>query len=84
LIGSHLGWGTISVPGDEPGFVVASGELDECGSQLFDGVEGPPSSSVIGLKVQSFSVTIATGRLEIRAQGFQEVASGTERNDRAW
>ena len=24
------------------------------------------------------------GTLEIRAQGFQEVASGTERNDRAW
>jgi hypothetical protein len=37
---SHLGWGTIAVPSDEPGFVVASGELDECGSQLFDGVEG--------------------------------------------
>ena len=33
---------------------------------------------------QSFSVTIATGTLEIRAQGFQEVASGTERNDSAW
>jgi hypothetical protein len=41
LIGSHLGWGTIAVPSDEPSFVVASGELDECGSaQLFDGVEG--------------------------------------------
>jgi hypothetical protein len=26
--------------GDEPGFVVAPGELDERGSQLFDGVEG--------------------------------------------
>ena len=25
--------------GDEPGFVVAPGELDERGSQLFDGVE---------------------------------------------
>jgi hypothetical protein len=29
------------VPGDEPGFVVASGKLDERGSQLFDSVEGP-------------------------------------------
>jgi hypothetical protein len=28
LIGSHLGWGTIAVPSDEPSFVVASGELD--------------------------------------------------------
>jgi hypothetical protein len=25
------------MPSDEPSFVVASGELDECGSQLFDG-----------------------------------------------
>ena len=40
LIGSHLGWGTIAVPGDEPGFVVVTGELDERGSQLFDGIEG--------------------------------------------
>jgi hypothetical protein len=32
LIGSHLGWSTIAVPGDEPGFVVASGKLDERGS----------------------------------------------------
>ena len=41
LIGSHLDWGTIAVPSDEPSFVVASGEVEECGSQLFDGVEGP-------------------------------------------
>ena len=41
LIGSHLDWGTIAVPSDEPSFVVASGEFEECGSQLFDGVEGP-------------------------------------------
>jgi hypothetical protein len=47
LIGSHLGWGTISVAGDEPRFVVASGELDECGSQLFDGVEGPRPQQVL-------------------------------------
>jgi hypothetical protein len=33
LIGSHLGWSTIAVPGDEPGFVVASGKLDERGSR---------------------------------------------------
>ena len=39
LVGSHLGWGTIAMSGDEPGFVVAPGELDERGSQLFDGVE---------------------------------------------
>ena len=47
MIGSHLGWGTISVPGDEPGFVVAIGELDECGSQLFDGVEGSHPQQVL-------------------------------------
>jgi len=28
------------VPGDEPGFVVASGELDKRSLQLFDGIEG--------------------------------------------
>ena len=39
IVGSHLGWGTIAMSGDEPGFVVAPGELDERGSQLFDGVE---------------------------------------------
>src|SRR4249920_3269385 len=33
--------------GDEPGFVVASGELDERGSQLFDGVEGPHPQQVL-------------------------------------
>src|SRR6202171_5355609 len=47
LIGSHLGWGTIAVPSDEPSFVVASGELDECGSQLFDGVEGSHPQQVL-------------------------------------
>src|SRR4029077_6933280 len=31
---------------DEPGFVVASGKLDERGSQLFDGVEGPHPQQV--------------------------------------
>ena len=29
LSGSHLGWGTITVAGDEPGFVVVRGELDD-------------------------------------------------------
>ena len=47
MIGSHLGWGTIAVPSDEPSFVVASGELDECGSQLFDGVEGSHPQQVL-------------------------------------
>src|SRR3974377_2339388 len=47
LISSHLGWGTIAVPSDEPSFVVASGEVDECGSQLFDGVEGPHPQQVL-------------------------------------
>src|SRR6516162_5859773 len=41
------GLGTIAVPSDEPSFVVASGELDECGSQLFDGVEGPHPQQVL-------------------------------------
>jgi hypothetical protein len=27
---------------DAPSFVVASGEFDECGSQLFDRIEGSP------------------------------------------
>jgi hypothetical protein len=40
LIGSHLSWGTIAVPGDEPGFVVVVGKLDERGAQFFDGIEG--------------------------------------------
>ena len=40
LSGSYLGWGTIAVAGDEPGFVVASSKLDKRGSQLLDGVEG--------------------------------------------
>jgi hypothetical protein len=33
LSGSYLGWGTIAVAGDEPGFVVVPGELDERGSE---------------------------------------------------
>src|ERR1700745_2847640 len=47
LIGSHRDRGTIAVPSDEPSFVVASGELDECGSQLFDGVEGSYPQQVL-------------------------------------
>ena len=35
------------MPSDEPGFVVASGELDECGSQLFDGIEGSHPQQVL-------------------------------------
>ena len=41
LIGSHLGWGKMTVAGDEPIFVIMPCELDECGSQFFDCVEGP-------------------------------------------
>ena len=41
LIGSHLGWGKMTVAGDEPIFVIMPGERDECGSQFFDCVEGP-------------------------------------------
>jgi hypothetical protein len=47
LIGSHLGWGTITVAGDEPSFVVVPGELDERGSQLFDGIEGSHPQQVL-------------------------------------
>src|SRR5258705_1455783 len=46
LVGPHSGWGTIAVPGDEPGFVVVPGELDERGSQLFDSIEGPHPQQV--------------------------------------
>ena len=37
----------IAVPGDEPGFVVASSKRDERGSQLLDGVEGPHPQQVL-------------------------------------
>jgi hypothetical protein len=61
LIGSHLGWSTIAVPGDELGFVVASGKLDERGSRLFDGVEGPHPQQV--LLQDPMGKWIATGTL---------------------
>ena len=35
------------MPGDEPSFVVVSGELDERGSQFFDGIEGPHPQQVL-------------------------------------
>jgi hypothetical protein len=35
------------VPSDEPSFAVASGELDECGSQFFDGVDGSHPQQVL-------------------------------------
>ena len=41
LSGSYLGGGTITVAGDEPGFVVVPAQLMERGSQLFDRIEGP-------------------------------------------
>jgi hypothetical protein len=47
LIGSHLGWSTIAMPSDEPSVVVASGERDECGSQLFDGIEGSHPQQIL-------------------------------------
>jgi hypothetical protein len=47
LIGSHLGGGTIVVPSDEPSFVVTSGEFDECGSQLFDRIEGSHPQQIL-------------------------------------
>jgi hypothetical protein len=49
------------VPGDEPGFVVTIGELDECGSQLFDGVEGSHPQQV--LLQDPMGRWIATGTL---------------------
>ena len=36
---SDLCWRLVSMPRDEPGFVVARGELDERGTQLFDRIE---------------------------------------------
>ena len=35
------------MPGDEPSFVVVPGELDERGSQFFDGIEGPHPQQVL-------------------------------------
>ena len=35
------------MPGDEPGCVVVTGELDERGSQLFDGVERTDPQQVL-------------------------------------
>jgi hypothetical protein len=40
LSGWYLGWGTITVAGDEPSFGVVPGELDERSSELFDRIEG--------------------------------------------
>ena len=37
----------MAVRGDEPGFVVVCGELDGCGSQVFDGIEGPHPQEVL-------------------------------------
>jgi hypothetical protein len=56
-----LGWGTIAVPGDEPSFVVVPGELDERGSQFFDGIEGPHPQQV--LLQDPMGRWIATGTL---------------------
>ena len=43
---------TITLAGDEPGFVVVPGELDERGSQLFDRIEGPrPPSPAVRISV---------------------------------
>jgi hypothetical protein len=61
LIGSHLDWGTIAVPGNEPGFVVVAGELEERGSQLFDGIEGLHPQQV--LLQDHMGRWIATGTL---------------------
>jgi hypothetical protein len=61
LSGSYLGWGTITVAGDEPGFVVVPGELDERGSELFDGIEGPHPQQV--LLQDPMGRWIATGTL---------------------
>ena len=47
MIGPHLGRGAMTVAGDEPGFIVVPGELDERGSQLFDGVEGSHPQQVL-------------------------------------
>ena len=40
LLCSDLCWRLVSMPCNEPGFVVARGELDERGAQLFDRIEG--------------------------------------------
>ena len=42
MSGSYLGWGTITLAGDESRFVVVPGERDERGSELFDRIEGTP------------------------------------------
>jgi hypothetical protein len=47
LIGSHLGWSTIAMPSEEPSVVVASGERDECGPQLFDGIAGSHPQQIL-------------------------------------
>ena len=45
------------MPGDEPGFVVASSKLDERGSQLFDGVEGSHPQHV-GIQARAPQLTL--------------------------
>ncbi len=62
LIGSHLSWGTITVPGDEPGFVVVVGKLDERSAQFFDGNEGSdPEQVLLQGSYKAFCDAVALG-----------------------
>src|SRR5665811_1642803 len=67
LIGSHLSWGTIAVPGDEPGFVVVVGKVDERGAQFFDGIEG--SDPEQGLRQGSYKAFCDAVALRLSHEG---------------
>jgi hypothetical protein len=67
LIGSHLGWSTIAMPSEEPSVVVASGERDECGPQLFDGIAGShPQQIPFKVRMKRF---LARRRAKLRSPG---------------
>src|SRR3954466_15757781 len=75
LIGSHLGWSTIAVPSDEPSFIVALRELDECGSYLFDGVEGShPQQVLLQSSDEALCDAIALGFPHEGGRGFDPQA----------
>jgi len=59
---SDLCWRLVSMPRDEPGFVVARGELDERGTQLFDRIEGlPPQQVFLQGSYEAFGYAVALG-----------------------
>ena len=80
MVASELGWRAVSVPFDQPAFVVGPPELDQCMAEFLDGAECPdPEQVFLQRPDEAFGAAVAMKGQE----AFHPISEG-DRASRPW